>query len=94
MQGGDPTNTGKTSESIYGKPFEDEFVKALKHDQRGILSMANSGPNTNGSQFFITYSRLSKLNNVYTVFGKVIDGFASLDLMEREPVDSKDRPLN
>lgn len=56
--------------------------------------MANSGPNTNNSQFFITYSRLPKLNRVYTIFGKVIDGFESLDLMEREPVDTSDKPLN
>ena len=56
--------------------------------------MANSGPNTNNSQFFITYSRLSKLNKLYTIFGRVIDGFESLDLMEREPVDGNDKPLN
>lgn len=49
--------------------------------------MANSGPNTNNSQFFITYSRLPSLNKKYTVFGRVIDGFEALDLMEREPVD-------
>lgn len=63
--------------------------------------MANSGPNTNGSQFFITYGRVSKLNKQYTVFGKVneflkqvIDGFQALDLMQRQPVDGNDRPLN
>jgi peptidyl-prolyl cis-trans isomerase-like 3 len=81
IQGGDPTNTGEGGESIYGKPFEDEFVDSLKHDRRGMISMANSGPNTNGSQFFITYSRCSKLNKAYTIFGKVIDGFGVLDLM-------------
>lgn len=70
------------------------MVDTLKHDRRGVVSMANSGPNTNGSQFFITYSKLSKLNKVYPVFGKVIDGFAALDLMEREPVDPNDKPLN
>lgn len=56
--------------------------------------MANSGPNTNSSQFFITYSKQSQLNRSYTVFGRVIDGFESVDLMEREPVDSNDLPLN
>jgi peptidyl-prolyl cis-trans isomerase-like 3 len=56
--------------------------------------MANSGPNTNNSQFFITYSRLPKLNKLYTIFGRVIDGLESLDLMEREPVDAHDKPLN
>lgn len=57
--------------------------------------MANSGPNTNESQFFITYSRCSKLNNQYTIFGKIIDGFNALDLMEQEPVnETNDKPLN
>ena len=56
--------------------------------------MANSGPNQNGSQFFITYQKQTHLNNVYTVFGKVIDGWETLDLIEKEPVDAKDRPLN
>lgn len=56
--------------------------------------MANSGPNTNGSQFFITYSRLPKLNKKFTIFGKIIDGFESLDLMEREPVGKDEKPLN
>ena len=54
LQGGDPTGTGKGGESIYGKYFNDEFAKELSHDKRGIVSMANSGPNTNESQFFIT----------------------------------------
>jgi peptidyl-prolyl cis-trans isomerase-like 3 len=49
------------------------LVETLKHDKRGIVSMANSGPNTNGSQFFITYNKLSKLNKQYTVFGRVED---------------------
>lgn len=56
--------------------------------------MANSGANTNASQFFITYSKQNHLNNLYTVIGKVIDGFDTLDLMEREPVDNNDKPLN
>ena len=94
IQGGDPDNTGKGGASIYGKNFKDEFVPQLKHEKRGIVSMANSGPNTNNSQFFITYAKQSHLNNVYTVFGKVIDGFEALDLMEKEPVDSGDKPLN
>ncbi len=57
--------------------------------------MANSGPNTNGSQFFITYSRCSKLNGKYAVFGKIIDGFNALDLMEQQPINqASDKPLN
>ena len=94
VQGGDPTGTGKGGVSIYGKSFKDEFVPELKHDKRGIVSMANGGPNTNNSQFFITYSKQSHLNNVYTIIGKVIDGFEALDVMEREPVDPNDKPLN
>lgn len=70
MQTGDPTGTGKGGTSIWGKRFEDELVDNLKHNQRGILSMANSGPNTNGSQFFITYAKAAHLDRKYTVFGK------------------------
>ncbi|CDR39403.1 CYFA0S03e02938g1_1 [Cyberlindnera fabianii] len=56
VQFGDPTNTGKGGESIWGGKFEDELRQDLRHDQRGVLSMANTGPNTNGSQFFIVSS--------------------------------------
>ena len=94
VQGGDPTGTGKGGSSIYGKNFKDEINPDLKHDKRGILSMANSGPNTNNSQFFINYSKQSHLNGLYTIFGKVIDGWEVIDLMEREPVDANDKPLN
>ena len=94
IQGGDETGSGKGGTSIYGKNFPDEFHPNLKHDKRGVVSMANSGPNTNNSQFFITYAKHMHLNDTYTIIGKVIDGFESLDLMEREPVDSKDKPLN
>jgi peptidyl-prolyl cis-trans isomerase-like 3 len=70
VQTGDPSGTGKGGESIYGNTFEDEIVDSLKHDCRGILSMANKGPNTNGSQFFITYGRQAHLDGKYTVFGR------------------------
>lgn len=94
IQGGDPTGTGKGGKSVYesGK-FEDEIVSSLKHSKRGIVSMANSGPNTNGSQFFITYKAHSHLNGKYTVFGHVIDGLDTLDRMERVPTGQGDRPL-
>mmetsp|Transcript_8465 Transcript_8465/g.14191 ORF Transcript_8465/g.14191 Transcript_8465/m.14191 type:complete len:161 (+) Transcript_8465:84-566(+) len=92
LQGGDPTGTGKGGESIWGGAFEDEFHPENKHDRRGVLSMANKGPDTNKSQFFITYSQQPHLNNVYSVFGRVIDGMDVLDAIERVPVGKKDRP--
>lgn len=72
VQGGDPTGTGKGGESIWGGTFIDEFYSDLKHDARGIVSMANNGPDSNGSQFFITYAAQPHLNNQYTIVGKVI----------------------
>ncbi|KAL0142949.1 cyclophilin-like domain-containing protein [Mucor lusitanicus] len=70
IQTGDPTGTGKGGNSIWGRKFNDEIRSTLKHNARGILSMANSGPNTNGSQFFITYAKHPHLDTKYTVFGK------------------------
>ena len=93
IQGGDPSNTGKGGESIYGKYFNDEIKTDLKHDKRGILSMANSGPNTNSSQFFLTYSKQPHLDNKYTIFGRLIDGFELLDKLEKLPVGKNYRPL-
>lgn len=96
VQGGDPTGTGKGGKSIYdtsnGK-FEDEIVDSLTHSKRGICSMANSGPNTNGSQFFITYKAHSHLNGKFTIFGHVIDGMDTLDKIERVPTGPGDKPL-
>ncbi|KAL5279817.1 PPIL3 family protein [Megaselia abdita] len=89
VQSGDPTNTGKGGESIWGGKFEDEFKDNLKHTDRGIVSMANSGPNTNGSQFFITYSAQPNLDLKYTIFGKVISGFEVLEQLEKVPVNPK-----
>lgn len=94
LQGGDPTGTGKGGESIFGGYFDDEYRPELKHDRRGIVSMANNGPNTNGSQFFITYGSQPHLNNMYTIFGQVIDGFPALDAIEKIPVAKKNRPLS
>jgi len=74
IQGGDPTGTGRGGESIWGKPFADEIVPSLTFDEPGILAMANAGPNTNGSQFFITVAPTSWLDGHHTIFGKVIGG--------------------
>lgn len=83
IQGGDPEGTGKGGESIWGGIFDDEFHPDNRHDKRGCLSMANKGPGTNRSQFFITYEQQPHLNNVFTVFGRMLDGWEVLDQMER-----------
>ncbi|XP_067946938.1 peptidyl-prolyl cis-trans isomerase-like 3 isoform X2 [Watersipora subatra] len=94
VQGGDPTGTGTGGECIWGGKFDDELRDILKHNTRGVVSMANSGPDTNASQFFITYDKHPSLDLKYTVFGRVIDGMETLDELEKQPVDKKDKPLN
>eukprot|EP00887_Chlorella_sp_A99_P001089 scaffold14.g1089.t1 len=83
--------------SAAGRKFPDEVVDALRHHKRGIVSMANSGPNTNGSQFFITYRPQAHLNGKYSVFAQVIDGQEVLDKLEasgrKVPTGANDRPL-
>lgn len=93
IQGGDPTGTGRGGESIWGKPFKDEVNSKLLHSGRGVVSMANSGPHTNGSQFFILYKSATHLNYKHTVFGGVVGGLTTLAAMEKVPVDENDRPL-
>ncbi|KAF1347120.1 cyclophilin-like domain-containing protein [Delphinella strobiligena] len=93
IQGGSPASTNtKDSPSIYGQPFEDEIKSSLKHNARGILSMANKGPNTNGSQFFLTFDKATHLDGKNTVFGRIIEGWPTLDAMEKIEVDKKNRP--
>ncbi|KAL7836750.1 hypothetical protein AOLI_G00280340 [Acnodon oligacanthus] len=87
--------TGKGGTSIWGRKFEDEFSEHLKHNVRGVVAMANSGPNTNASQFYFTYAKQPHLDMKYTVFGKIIDGLETLDELEKLPVNEKNfRPLN
>ncbi|XP_022906399.1 peptidyl-prolyl cis-trans isomerase-like 3 [Onthophagus taurus] len=94
VQTGDPTGTGKGGSSIWGGKFEDEFKEEVKHNARGMVSMANNGPNTNGSQFFFTYGPHPHLDLKYTLFGKVIDGFDTLDELEKLQVNPKNyKPL-
>ncbi|KAJ1950176.1 Peptidyl-prolyl cis-trans isomerase cyp10 [Linderina macrospora] len=93
VQMGDPTGTGKGGTSIWGRKYEDEIRSTLKHDRRGVVSMANSGPDTNGSQFFITYERQPSLDSKYTIFARVIDGDETLAAIERVAVDKKHRPV-
>jgi peptidyl-prolyl cis-trans isomerase-like 1 len=92
IQGGDPTGTGRGGESIYGKKFDDEITPDLKHVGAGILSMANSGPNSNGSQFFITLAPCPWLDGKHTIFGRVATGMSTVKRMGSVATDSKDRP--
>eukprot|EP00123_Amoebidium_parasiticum_P006985 comp17797_c0_seq1/m.17868 comp17797_c0_seq1/g.17868 ORF comp17797_c0_seq1/g.17868 comp17797_c0_seq1/m.17868 type:complete len:167 (-) comp17797_c0_seq1:705-1205(-) len=94
IQGGDPTGTGRGGESIYGGKFQDECTPKLKHTGAGILSMANSGPNTNGSQFFITLAPTAHLDGKHTIFGRVSTGLAVVNRIGLVETDSKDRPID
>eukprot|EP00039_Didymoeca_costata_P009638 m.127945 g.127945 ORF g.127945 m.127945 type:complete len:515 (-) comp14554_c0_seq7:653-2197(-) len=95
IQGGDPTGSGKGGESAFegGKAFEDEFQVHLTHSGRGVLSMANSGKNTNKSQFFITFRSCNHLDKKHTVFGQLRGGEQTLLALERTETDDSDRPL-
>ncbi len=91
-QGGDFTKfNGTGGESIYGKKFADEKF-TLRHSEKNLLSMANAGPNSNGSQFFITFEPCSWLDNKHVVFGRVERGQNIVEMMRRVPTDANDKP--
>ncbi len=96
IQGGDPTGTGTGGESIYGKKFEDETNASSPlyktGYKRGVVAMANSGPNTNGSQFFICHKDIVLPPN-YTIFGKVVEGMDTVDKIATTKTGSGDRPV-
>jgi len=94
IQSGDPTGTGRGGASIHGGgTFKDELSAHLTFSRRGVLAMANAGPNTNGSQFFLSFAKLPHLNGKVTIFGQLIDGHGTLDSLERLAVDERDRPV-
>lgn len=92
IQGGDPTGTGRGGESIYGKKFEDELTSELKHTGAGVVSMANSGPNSNGSQFFITLAPTPWLDNKHTIWGRIVKGMTIIQRIGCVKTGPNDRP--
>jgi cyclophilin family peptidyl-prolyl cis-trans isomerase len=94
IQGGDPTGTGRGGKSIWGRTFEDEVRNGLSFDKKGILAMANAGPSTNGSQFFITLAPTPWLNDKHTIFGEVASGMDVVEKIGKCPKGPGDRPVN
>lgn len=96
IQGGDPTGTGYGGESAFGGTFDDEqsTFETLRHTGAGVLSMANSGPNTNGSQFFFTLAPTPWLDGKHVVFGRVSGGMRVIERIGRVSTDGEDRPLD
>lgn len=92
IQGGDPSGTGRGGQSIFGKSFEDEFKPNIVFDKVGLLAMANAGPNTNGSQFFITTVPTPHLNGRHTIFGEVVEGMNVVRKIENSEVDMRSKP--
>ena len=93
IQGGDPTGTGTAGESIWGSTFEDEVAPNIQFNKPGLLAMANAGPNTNGSQFFITTASTPWLNMNHTIFGEVISGMDVVNKIENCKTGPMDKPI-
>jgi len=93
VQGGDPTGTGRGGTSLWGRPFEDEVTPQLKFDRKGLVAMANSGPKTNGSQFFITTVPTPWLNMKHTILGEITQGYDIVEKIENTKTDPRDQPL-
>jgi len=93
IQGGDPTGTGAGGASVWGKNFPDEYKPNVNFDKAGLLAMANRGPNTNGSQFFITTVATPWLNMHHTIFGEVTKGMDIVKKIEHCPCGPQDRPV-
>ncbi len=93
IQGGDPTGTGRGGESFWGGKFEDEFAPGLQFDRKGLLAMANAGPNTNGSQFFITTVPTQWLTGKHTIFGEVTKGYDIVQKIEQTRLGAGDKPV-
>lgn len=93
VQTGDPLGDGTGGTSIWGHEFEDEFHRALRHDRPFTVSMANAGPNTNGSQFFVTTAPTTWLDNKHTVFGRVVHGTDVIQGIEKVKTDKNDKPI-
>lgn len=93
IQGGDPQGNGTGGESIWGEEFEDEFDPETTFDKPGFLAMANRGPKTNGSQFFITTAPAPWLNNRHTIFGEVTKGYDIIEKIQNVETNANDRPL-
>jgi peptidylprolyl isomerase len=93
IQGGDPTGTGVAGDSLWGGTFQDEFSPLVKFDKPGILAMANRGPNTNTSQFFVTTAETPWLHMHHTIFGEVTKGYDIVKKIERSPTGPGDKPV-
>jgi len=94
VQGGDPTGTGRGGASIWNKEFVNEYKPNVVFDRPFLVAMANHGPNTNGSQFFITTKATPFLNGGYTIFGEVVSGQENVRKIENTPTGAADRPIS